>query len=243
VSRLDRAALCLGDGQHAVVRASTPSTNDDARQLALQGAPHGTWVVAEEQTAGRGRLGRRWELPADQGLAMTMVLRPSLPPHRVPLLGFAAALAVAALDRRLRIKWPNDVQLPDGRKLAGILAEAEPGDDGVAFVLMGIGVNVSGAPPLPTAGHLGELVSRRREAVAVTVAEELLRWSERLEQGAVEQLVEAWTARSATLGRRVKVGAVEGTAEGIDDSGALWVRDDAGARRPILAGDVQLVRW
>lgn len=240
---LDRSALCTADGTHAVVIPTTPSTNDEARRLADQGALHGTWVVAEEQTSGRGRLGRTWAMDPATGLALTVVLRPGLPPARMPLLGFAAALAVAAVDPRLRIKWPNDVLLPDDRKVAGILAEAELGADGVAFVLLGIGINVSAAPDLPTAGHLGELAPRGREAVAVAVVEELLRWCGRLEQGDVDGLVEAWTARSATLGRRVRVGAVEGLAEGIDARGALWVRDDAGERRAILAGDVELVRW
>ena len=240
---LRREALCLGDGTHAVVRATTPSTNDEARQLADTGSPHGTWVVAEEQTAGRGRQGRAWSLPADQGLALTVLLRPRLAPHEVPMLGLAAALAVARVHPSLRIKWPNDVQLPDGRKVAGILAEAEPAEQGVAYVLIGIGVNVSGAPPLPTAGHLHELEPLAREGVAVAIVEELLRWCERLERGGVRELVDAWTARSATAGRRVRVGDVEGVAEGIDDRGALWLRCDDGTRQPILAGDVEMERW
>jgi len=245
---LDRRALVRGDGVAAVVRAVTPSTHDDARELAEAGCPHGTWVVADEQTAGRGRLGRRWEMPPDSGLAMSVVLRPQLTPARVPLLCLAAAVAVAGLSEALAIKWPNDVLGPDGRKVAGILAEAEPGPSGVAFVLIGVGVNVHGAPPLDTAGSL-DAVARptgrpwRREEVAVAVVEELLRWTGKLERGEVDQLVAAWSERSATTGRRVQVGDIEGVAEGIDASGALWVRTDDGRRRPIVAGDVQLVRW
>ena len=243
---LDRRSLVTSDGTAAVVRASTPSTHDDARQLAVSGEPHGTWVVAERQTAGRGRLGRAWSMPPEAGLAISVLLRPRLAPHEVPLLCLAAAVAVAGLHPRLQIKWPNDVLLPDGRKVCGILAEAEPGDDGVSFVLLGLGVNVHAAPPLPTAGHLDELQPAtpwRREAIAVGLVEEVLRWTARLEAGGVDDLVTAWTERSYTTGRRVRVGSVEGIATGIDASGALWVQTDDGQRRAIVAGDVELVRW
>jgi len=236
----------LGDGTPAVVRERTTSTHDDARQLAVSGAPHGTWVVAEEQTAGRGRLGRRWEMPAGSGLALSVVLRPRLPPADVPLLCLAAAVAVADRHPALRIKWPNDVLLPDGRKVCGILAEAEPGSDRAAFVLLGVGVNLTASPPLDTAGHLAELSGPprwTRESLAVALVEDILRWAAKLEGRAHSELVEAWTARSATNGRRVRVGKVEGMAEGIDASGTLWVRGDDGRRHPIVAGDVQLVRW
>lgn len=130
------------------LQATTGSTNDDARALALQGSPAGTVVIAEHQSAGRGREGRTWEAEAGQSLLLSVILRPGR--HRVagiaavtPLrVGIAVATAIqrcAGLSPRL--KWPNDVLAGDGRKLAGILCEAATGPDG-AFVVAGIGVNV-----------------------------------------------------------------------------------------------------
>ena len=117
---------------------STSSTNDRARELAAAGAPHGTLVTAEAQTAGRGRQGRGWSAPAGRALLMSVVLR-----DEHPLLPLAAGVAVAAAcGPAARLKWPNDVQL-DGRKVAGILTEARPQE---GWAVLGIGVNVAVRP-------------------------------------------------------------------------------------------------
>jgi BirA family biotin operon repressor/biotin-[acetyl-CoA-carboxylase] ligase len=221
----------------------TGSTNDDARRLAAEGAPHGTWVVADAQSQGRGRLGRPWVTEPGDALLMSMVLRPRLAPTDAPLLCLAAAVVIADLHASLRIKWPNDVLLADDRKVAGVLAEADFSSEKPALVI-GVGVNLRRAPPLPTAAALVEAgVDLPRHEVASRVAEGLLRWCERLEAGGVGTLIDAWTARSATVDRRVRVGAVEGVALGIDPLGSLWVRTDDGEVVPIRAGDVELVRW
>ena len=223
--------------------AETDSTNTDVRALAVDGAPHGTWLVADRQTAGRGRLGRTWELPIGAGLALSVLLRPRLPPAQVPLLCLAAAEVVAGLHPDLKIKWPNDVLLPGGRKVAGILAEAELDASGAMAVVLGVGVNLSASPPLPTAGHLSELgvVLARRE-VAEHIVAGVLAWCTRLEAEGSGPLVDAWTARCGMVGAQVRVSGVAGVAQGIDGSGTLWILDD-GVAKPIRAGDVEIVRW
>ncbi len=228
--------------------AEVGSTNDEARRLAHDGAPHGTWVVAERQTAGRGRLGRRWEAPEGSALFLSVLLRPELPPQQVPLLCLGAAERVAALHPDLRIKWPNDVLLPDGRKVSGILAEAEMEGRERMSVVLGIGVNLTAAPPLPTAGCLAELEGfrRGRQQVAEALVDGVLAACRRLQQGDAAGLVADWSARCGMLGATVRVSAgdrvVEGVATRVDESGTLFVAVD-GAEQPVRAGDVEIVRW
>ncbi len=213
----------------------TDSTNDRARDLALAGAPHGTLVTAEEQSAGRGRQGRRWSAPAGQALLMSVVLRgaPS------PLLPLVAAVAVAEVcGPDARIKWPNDV-LIDGRKVAGILAEGRPQE---GWAVLGIGLNVAVDPAtLPeelraTAGWLGLTpadVGPIRGRLLTALAQSLvLPWAD---------LLTAWRRRDALLGSAVRWAAGEGRAEGIDDAGRLLVRRD-GALVALDAGEVHLLR-
>src|SRR3990170_4882909 len=132
-------------GRRIVYLATTPSTQDIARAEAEGGAPEGTAVLAEEQTAGRGRLGRSWVSPAGTNLYLTLVIRPTL--ERLRSLSIVAPLAVAqALEETTalgpRIKWPNDV-LVGGRKLAGVLIDTELSGQSVRYSLVGIGVNVN----------------------------------------------------------------------------------------------------
>lgn len=217
----------------------TGSTNDDLRRLAQAGAEHGTAVLADAQTRGRGRLGRRWECPPGANVFLSVLLRTPLPPERAPLLTLAAAVATAeACGPAYRIKWPNDVLAPDGRKVAGILAEAEWQAGELAFVVLGVGVNVAAAPPLPTATCLAaDGVPRDRDAVAIAVRDGILAQADRLARDPAAVLAD-WRARSATLGKQVRVGEVSGLAVDVDEAGALLVRDEIGLRR-VLAGDVQ----
>jgi BirA family biotin operon repressor/biotin-[acetyl-CoA-carboxylase] ligase len=127
--------------------ARVDSTQQVARDLARAGAAEGTAVVAEEQTAGRGRLGRPWHSPPGENLYCSVVLRPPLAPGEVPQIALVAGIAVAAAveevtGRRPAIKWPNDVLL-DGKKVAGILTEMESEIDRVHHVIAGIGVNLN----------------------------------------------------------------------------------------------------
>ncbi|ADU51402.1 biotin/acetyl-CoA-carboxylase ligase [Thermaerobacter marianensis DSM 12885] len=233
------------------------STNDVARRLADDGAPEGTLVIADRQLAGRGRLRRAWWSPPG-GLWMSLILRPTLPPERLPLLTLAAAAAVAeALERHagrpVAVKWPNDV-LIDDRKIAGILLETVAHPHGAEYVVAGIGINldVEGEPVPP--GLEGRLTWLAREVVEpVTrneVAEAVLdrlevRYRQLHDQGP-DPVLDAWRARAAWLGEPVRVtlpaGEVVGIALDVAPDGSLVVEQAGGRRERVLAGDVQRLR-
>jgi BirA family biotin operon repressor/biotin-[acetyl-CoA-carboxylase] ligase len=224
---------------------ATTSTNDRARELAQAGAPHGTLVTAGEQSAGRGRQGRVWSAPPGRALLLSLVLRD--PP---PLLPLAAALAVAEVaGADARIKWPNDV-LVDERKVAGILAEARPGDGtespsatGTGWAVLGIGLNVSvrieDLPPElhASAGTLGLTPGDLEPTLA-----HLLAALERTLALDAAALLQAYRARDALLGREVSWTAGRGRAAGIDGAGRLVVELPGGGRTALAAGEVHLRR-
>ncbi len=200
--------------------AALPSTQDQARVLAQSGALHGTTVVADVQTAGRGRMDRRWSTSPGLDLAFSMVLRPGGRLRDAPLLTLGAAAALAeAFD--VRVKWPNDLVDAHGRKLAGILAEVDAVDDRVRYVVLGVGINVNrldfeGLPPATSLAALrgGSL---DRDAVLDTARSAIL-------QGADPPVrLDVWRARAHTLGRHVRVGEVAGIAESLRDDGALVI--------------------
>ena len=212
---------------------STTSTNDRARELAAAGAPHGTLITAAEQTAGRGRQGRRWSAPPGRALLMSLVLRE--PPALLPL---AAAVAVARVcGPGAKVKWPNDVQL-DGRKVAGILAESR---QPAGWTVLGIGINVAVGPEdLPTelrdaAGGLG----LGPEHVADVLAEVLHALDATL-RTPLDAMLDAWRARDVLIGKRVVWAAGEGIAAGIDGHGRLLVERADGGVAALDAGEVHL---
>jgi BirA family biotin operon repressor/biotin-[acetyl-CoA-carboxylase] ligase len=212
------------------------STNHYLLQCASGGAGEGVVAVADEQTAGRGRLGRTWIAPARSALLVSVLLRPKLPLERRHLVTLAAGLAaldaVAALSAvPAGLKWPNDVVVDD-RKLAGILAEA----DGTGAVIVGMGCNVR-PDVLPV--ELAEIAT----AVAVDREELLGEWLRAYDArlDALDGVVADATSRSATLGRRVRVELAhetfEGTATSLTDEGFLVVDG-----RIVSAGDVVHLR-
>jgi BirA family biotin operon repressor/biotin-[acetyl-CoA-carboxylase] ligase len=209
------------------------STNDRARALAIDGAPHGTLVTAREQTAGRGRHGRTWIGPPGHALLMSLVLR-----ELDPLLPLRAGLAVADLGGAAAlVKWPNDVWM-EGRKVAGILVEARAQ---AGWAVLGIGVNVAvDLDELPaelheTAGTLG----RRPEELEDALAELLQALEHRLSE-APDSTLRALRARDALLGREIAWDAGEGVGAGIDDAGSLLVRLGDGRMIALSAGEVRL---
>ncbi len=222
------------------------STNDEARRLAQEGAPHATVIHADEQTAGRGRLLRTWFSPPGN-LYLSILLRLDVPPQRMAELGFVAALAVAEtvealLPKRLRpvLKWPNDVLVEDA-KISGILLEME-GD----AAIVGIGLNVLEAP---SAGRYRMTTVVANGGIAsVDSARDILleRFGKLLETWQREGFAAirvAWLARSYPIGATVQVSAGgttrEGLFGGLDESGALLLETPAGIER-ILAGDVSI---
>lgn len=218
------------------------STSAWLRDRAREGAPHGTAVRAREQTAGRGRLGRSWLAAPDHAVLLSVLVRRDLPAQRAPLLALAAAVAVAEVVPGLGIKWPNDLLAPDGRKVAGILLEAEFAAGRLDHAVVGVGLNVHGHPDLPTATSLDDAFPGRPhdvEALADAIAAAVLAEVERLVDRP-EEVLDRWRERSVTLGRQVVVGDVAGEAIGLDPDGALVVRTASGPKR-IVAGDVALV--
>ena len=238
-------------GRQIVYLPSVDSTNRRARQLAAEGAPHGTLVIADEQTAGRGRRGRGWISPAGEGVFMSLILRPQSHPSEVARLSMQTALAVAlsiaqttGLDAR--IKWPNDI-VCGGRKVCGMLLEMNADEQAVHDVVAGIGINVHQtqfAPEIEKTASSLDLLSGQRVCRAALVRA-FLEAFERAEALAAQgALMDAYRARSATLGQRVQViapaGSFTGTALAVTDSGSLIVEDEEGQRREVLAADVSV---
>jgi BirA family biotin operon repressor/biotin-[acetyl-CoA-carboxylase] ligase len=216
------------------------STNDLAWKEALEGAPEGTVVFAEEQTAGRGRFGRSWVAPRGKALLGSILLRPEIDLERVPLVTAVGALAAADVaGKEARIRFPNDVML-GGRKLAGILVEARFVGSRPDLFVLGIGLNVNAHPPGVGAASLGPGVSR--EAAARALLEAVEDWYGRL-GGSLRDFRKAWRERSFILGRRVRVKeagrAVEGTVEDVDPVDGVVLRLDTGHLRSFRGEHVE----
>lgn len=226
--------------------ASTPSTMDVAASLANNGARHGTVVVADAQTAGRGRRGNTWASPPGAGLYLSVVARPST--TNLSLLTLAAGVAIregvaAATGLAPDLKWPNDL-LVDRKKLAGILAEGLGIGTSEQAVIIGVGVNVQPAAYPPDVavratsleGELGRSVDRDE-----LLSQLLMHLWDRLAQlNDPGVILRAWREGSpSAIGTRVEWDHHHGVTAGIDDSGALLVKTSAGIER-IIAGEL---RW
>jgi BirA family biotin operon repressor/biotin-[acetyl-CoA-carboxylase] ligase len=219
------------------------STNRVLLERAREGAAHGLVLVADHQTAGRGRLGRTWEAPPGSALLVSVLLRPHLAPtelfHLTWAAGLAAVDAVATFGVEARLKWPNDVLVED-RKLAGILAESTVTGSEIGAVVVGMGLNLRSIGIPPTGVALDEV---GRAGVA---RDELLSgWLTALEgwlDADRSALVESYNQRCATLGRPVRVerseDQIEGVAVAVDEQGGLVLEDG----RSFHAGDVVHLR-
>jgi BirA family transcriptional regulator, biotin operon repressor / biotin---[acetyl-CoA-carboxylase] ligase len=236
----------------------TGSTNADLAEAARAGAPEGTVLVTEYQSAGRGRQGRTWSAPPRSGLMFSVLLRPRVPVARLGWLPLLVGVAGATAVRRIaevdvRLKWPNDL-LAGERKLAGVLAErVESGGDGAVVVGMGLNVSLRREElPVPTATSLA------LEGAACTDRDPLLRavlreierhyrdWTAADGDADAAGLRSAYLAASATVGREVRVElpgdrVLTGVATGVDASGCLLVRA-GGEERAVSAGEVVHVR-
>lgn len=257
---LERAAdvialrrIALGAPLHLL--DETTSTNDEAKRAAKEGAPHGSTWVAESQRAGRGRQGRSWLAARGESLLFSVVVRVPCAPARLPPLSLVVGLAVrdavarVITDAAVRIKWPNDVVVGDGRrKIAGVLVEATLSGATVDAIVVGVGVNVHTrafpdeiaalATSVALAGNdgadraeiLADILASLDRDVPIAAARGLVAVHARL------------SAADALRGERVRSETSEGTAEGIDVEGRLLVRTDAGALERWSSGEAHLLR-
>ena len=229
------------------------STNDRAYELAEQGVREGTVIVAEEQSSGKGRMGRKWSSPKG-GIYLSLILRPGSVPTEISKLTLVAAVSVAQAVRSATglpalIKWPNDI-LIGNNKLCGILTELKAEQDAAVFVILGIGINVNTKLSLLPKGATSISKELGRDFSKIDLAKALLKSIEEhynlFKENKFKNIIKEWRNLSAILGSRVKIidkaRTIEGQAIDIDEAGALVVRLDTGFSERVLAGDVHLVR-
>lgn len=245
-----------GIGGNLVYETSVASTQIVAHQLAQDGAPDGTVVLAEEQTSGRGRLSRKWQSAYGKGVWMSVILRPQIPVHLAPQFTLVAAVAAAkaieeAIGAAPSIKWPNDI-LIDGKKCTGILTELQADADGVQALIIGIGLNANQLPadfPEELEGIATSLAiekggSINRAKLAADVLNELSSHSQLYLEEGFAPVKRIWESYSNTIGSRVRARlakeTLHGVAERITEDGVLMLRTDDGKVHPIYSADIEL---
>lgn len=252
-----RENLCTNEvGRNIVYFESVDSTNRAARELADKDAGGGTVVVAEKQTAGKGRLGREWHSPFRTGIWMSVILRPEIAPVDAPKITLAVATAVAkalAEETGLNpgIKWPNDILL-NGKKVCGILTEMKADMDRIHYVIVGMGINVNdmefpeGLRETATSLFLEAVKSFSRPLITAAVLNQLEPVYFSLIQKGFGEIRGDWKKYSVNLGREVMVNTIKETIEGvatdIDQDGLLLVKKADGSIQKITAGDVTMRR-
>lgn len=234
----------------------TTSTQEEMRLLAEQGAPSGSLIIAEEQTSGRGRQGRKWLSPPGKGIWMSLLLRPELPLTCAPQLTLLCAVAVCRAIRAVTgvdagIKWPNDL-LVQGRKVCGILIESVGEDELIRYCIAGIGIDVNldpdDYPPellaIATSLKMESGQDCNRAVLIGAVMNELEKLYELYVEQGFGPICHLWEALSITMGKEITVktarGDIQGIAEGLDPSGALTLVSKDGQRINIYSGEVQL---
>ena len=244
-------------GANVVYRESVDSTNTLAKALAEKGAPEGTVVVAEEQTAGRGRLGRGWVSPAGANLLFSLLLRPPLEPENVFVLTMVLALAgidtiEIATHLNCSIKWPNDLYLKR-KKLAGVLTEFSVRGKSVEHVILGLGLNVHWHP------ETGKGIARQatsvfaetglktdRSALLIRILKTFAVYYGHIKEGRMEPYYKRWNDLCLVLGKQVTIssssGEIHGLAKKVDRQGALIILDRNGIEQRVVSGDVS-VQW
>ena len=243
-------------GKEILQYAEVVSTNTLAMELAQKGAVDGTVVIAETQVGGRGRLGRTWTSPAGN-LYLSVILRPSVPVSKAPLITLMGAVAVASGIKRqcgvpAGIKWPNDILL-SGKKVSGLLTEMSAEPDRIRHIVLGIGVNVNmdSKALQPDVRRISTTLAAAtgrpvdRTSLLRTLLAELDLWYHRFLKGDGEVL-SAWNKLNVTLGHRVSVtggsAKLEGLAHGVDAEGRLILKLDDGTLRQVAAGDVTIMK-
>jgi len=230
------------------------STNDAASSLAVSGEKEGSVVIAEYQTKGRGRLGRKWVSPKAKGAYFSVILRPDILPREVSVITLVSSLIVAktireTVDLPAFIKWPNDI-LINNQKVCGILTELNAEIDKVNFVIVGMGVNINTKKELlPETGtslsaEKGEEISRLEFVKALL--RNLDKYYKIFNKGRIEAIIKEYKKLSAVLDRQVQINYhnrfISGHAADVDKEGALILRMDSGFCERVLAGDVTMLR-
>ncbi|MDC0143284.1 biotin--[acetyl-CoA-carboxylase] ligase [Verrucomicrobia bacterium] len=245
-------------GSTVRVLQNTTSTNDEASRAALEGHPEGLVIFAESQSAGRGRMGRRWSSPTGRGLWFSALLRPSLTPGECTQLTAASAIALvraiqSATGITPEIKWPNDL-LIKGKKIAGILTEMSAELEHVRSVVLGIGIDVNQtASEFPDdlrgiATSLKLAVGKKvsRPDLAEAVLHNLDHEYGRILGGNFAAVAEEWASHCSTLGKQATIDMgdrrVRGRAEALDENGALLLRTEHGRIERIIGGEVTLTK-
>lgn len=234
----------------------TDSTNDRAKALAIAGAPEGCLVVAEEQKAGRGRRGRTWFSAPGDGICISIILRPVMPPSEASRITMMTAVALAEslislTGLKVNIKWPNDI-LVHGKKLAGILTEMSMEMDVVDYVVVGLGLNVN-SPLVHFSDEIKDLATslfiEKGETLSRTlIISEYLKWFETyydiVRNTGFREIMKRWKELSDIIGRDVTVDVVGtkifGRVEDIDADGVLVIKDPSGTIHRVISGDVLL---
>ena len=233
----------------------TDSTNTRAKDLAGNGAPEGTLVVCEKQTKGRGRKGRNWFSPSEQGIYLSLILRPTISLGEAPMITLLTAAAVAETilsltQLEVKIKWPNDI-LVNGKKIAGILTEISTEMDAIDYIVVGLGMNVN-TPSFP--GDIREkatsvFIETGKHFPRVLLIGEYLKWHEKyyeiLNKVGFEPIIQRWKELTNIIGHQIIVEMIDkkyvGEVQGIDKDGVLILRDNQGTSHRIISGDVTLM--
>ncbi|MED4581374.1 biotin--[acetyl-CoA-carboxylase] ligase [Brevibacillus choshinensis] len=241
-------------GQQVIAHDEVQSTQPLAHEAAARGAEEGTLVLAEQQTGGKGRLGRQWHSPKGTGIWMSLIIRPAIPLPKTPQMTLLTAVSVARTIREetglpVKIKWPNDIFIGD-KKVCGILTELNAESDRVNYLVIGIGVNANSvAEDFPQ--ELAEIATSLRiesgeQVKRVRFIQQFCRFFEEeydyFLQNGFERVKAEWEANSYTIGRWVNVQTIsqklEGRAIALDDEGVLMVQDQAGDIHKVYSADV-----
>lgn len=234
------------------------STNDEAFRLGVGGAPEGTLLIAESQSAGKGRMQRVWHSPAGTNIYTSIILRPTFEPSSAPQISIAAGVAAAETlslycPGRVCLKWPNDI-LIGAKKVCGILAQMKMSESAIDFVVVGIGINVNmnyeqfpeDIQEIATsmAIETGREISRLE--LIISLYENLTKWYKQLQQNGFGRIKEKWLSLSSMIGKPVSVmfreEAISGKAVGLDEDGSLILLTSGNETLKVSAGDATILK-
>ncbi|MGN0398364.1 MAG: biotin--[acetyl-CoA-carboxylase] ligase [Candidatus Fimimorpha sp.] len=242
-------------GRNIVYYDSIDSTNNEAKRLGKEGALHGTLVIAQQQTAGRGRLGRNWDSPKEQAIYMTLLIRPNISPQNASKVTLIAALAAAKGIREVagmppQIKWPNDIVI-HGKKLCGILTEMNMESENKFFLVVGIGINCNrkdfpeGLKQTATSLYLETKKEQSREQLIAAVMYAFEQYySVFIQTENLSNLKQQYECQLVNYNRDVRVLSPDheyiGTSRGINEEGELLVEDKSGQMHAVRSGEVSV---